>query len=65
MTEQRHQRLQRHAGVDQVGRVGVAQLMGGWVQGFPVGAGEAGGCGGLVESAAEPVGGQPPAAFDE
>jgi hypothetical protein len=42
MTEQHHQRLQRHSGVDQCGRICVAQLMRGGVA-------EPGGFGGAFE----------------
>jgi hypothetical protein len=53
MSEQRHQRLQRHAGVDQGGRVGVPELVAGDVT-------EPGGLRGPVKLAADGVLGQPP-----
>jgi hypothetical protein len=65
MTEQRHQRLQRHARVDEAGRVGVPELVGGDVQGVPVVAAQSCRAGCVVESVAQPVGAQAAAAVDE
>ena len=58
MSEQRHQRLQRDAGVDQGGGVGVTQLVRGDVV-------EPGGLGGSVEFGADRVLRQPPAVVGE
>ena len=58
MSEQRHQRLQRDAGVDQGGGVGVAQLVRGDVA-------QAGSLGGPVELGADRVLRQPPAVVGE
>jgi hypothetical protein len=58
MSEQSHQRLQRDAGVDQGGGVGVAQLVRGDVV-------DPGGHGGPVELGADRVLGQSPAVVGE
>ena len=58
VAEQGHQRLQRHAGVDHGGGVGVPQLVRGDVA-------DPGGLGGPVEFGADGVLGQPPAVVGE
>ena len=65
VAEQGHQRLQRHARVDQACRICVAELVRGGVQGLPVMAAQAGRRGGVIQPAAQPVGGQAAAAFGE
>ena len=56
MTEQRHQRLQAHPGVDQGGGVGVAQLVRGDVQRGAGAVGQPGRGDRVVEAAADPGG---------
>jgi hypothetical protein len=65
MAEQGHHCLQGHAGVDETGRVGVSELVRGHVEWLPVAAVQAR-CGrGVVESLAQPIGGQSAAALHE
>ncbi len=49
VAEERHQRLQRHARVDQAGGVGVPELVRGGVQGVAVPAAQARGLSGVIE----------------
>ncbi len=65
VSEERHECLQAHAGVDEFGAVGVAQLVGRDAQRATAWAIKPGVGDGLLEPAAQPVGAQPAAAFHE
>jgi hypothetical protein len=67
VAQQRHQRGQRHPGVDEAGPEGVAELVGGDVQqgAARTRTAETGRGGGVVERAAEPEGGGAPSSFQE
>jgi hypothetical protein len=65
MAEQRHQGLHVHPGVDQLGGVGVPQLVWGDPQRAAVAAGQTGGIDRDVETAADAAGGDAGAAQGE